>query len=138
MVNSSTNPNRMIHTDYTDLASLELLKLKIQSLTDRQKIFFSAFVMDKGLMQPSGFNAWLVWKLVNRAAKLKKLDRKSFYIALCGKSPHGFRMAMNTMDQTCAWLTNGKDTTDSKSAGGFNASEIKQMDVIVDTVGMIL
>jgi hypothetical protein len=124
-------------TDYTDPFSLELLKLKITSLSDRQKIFFSAFVMDKGLIQPRGFNAWLVWKIINRAAKLKKIDRKAFYIMLCEKSPHAFRMAIDTLDQTCAWLTDGKDATDSKSAGGFNADEIEQMDAIVDVVGMI-
>jgi len=124
-------------TDYTDPFSLELLKLKIQSFSTHQKIFFSAFVMDKGLMKPTGFNAWLIWKLITRASKLKKMDRKVFYIMLCGKSEHGLRMAMDTMDQTCAWLIDGKDMTCSKSAGGFNAYEIKQLDAIVESVGMI-
>lgn len=124
-------------TDYTDPFSLELLKLKILSFSPRQKMFFSAIVMDEGLMKPTGFTVRLVWKMIDGTAKLKKIDRKTFYIMLFGKSEHGFRMAIDILYQTCAWLTDGKDVTDSKSAGGFNAAEIKQIDDIVTMVDMI-
>lgn len=129
--------NRVEQTDYTNLSSLHLLAERIMSFSDEQKIWFSAFVMDSGLMKPTGFSAWLMWKLITRTAQLKKINRVIFYVILCRKSKHSHRMALDTADQTCAWITSGKDMTCDKSAGGFNAEEIKQVDEFVRAVRMI-
>jgi hypothetical protein len=121
-------------TDYTDAKSLALLAARIQAFSDERKIYFAAFVMDRGLMKPTGFKAWLVWKLITRASAMKEMSRPHFYAVLCGRSPDATRMALDTVDQTCAWLTDGKDLTCPRSAGGFNADEVWLLEAIAKAV----
>lgn len=121
-------------TDYTDRHSLALLSSRIQSFSDERKVYFAAFVMDRGLMKPTGFKAWLVWKLITRMAAAKKMSRPHFYAVLCGRSEDARRMAFDTVDQTCAWLTDGKDLTCTRSAGGFNADEVWLLEAIANAV----
>jgi hypothetical protein len=139
MDSSVIDLNNRFHTDYTNPDSLRLLASKIQMLSDRQKIYFAAFVMDNELMKPKGFSAWLVWSLINAASKKRKMDRTVFYIVLCDKyKKHGLAMAIDTLNQTCDWLVNGKDTTCNKSAGGFNSEEIRKLEDIVIGVSMVV
>lgn len=125
-------------TDYTDSQSLVLLAERIKAFSDEQNTYFAAFVMDKGLMKPTGFKAWLVWKLITRTSAMKKMHRPHFYAVLCGRSKDARRMALDTVDQTCAWLTDGKDLTCARSAGGFNSDEVWLLEAIANAVSEVV
>lgn len=114
----------MIDVDYTNKQTLLDFGDMLLSLTDEQKAIVAAFVVDRGLMSPKGISANLIWFFVRGVARFKKIDRAIVFSIVLDRSRE---YADDIIQQTVQWMIDGKDTTDVKSAGGFNKDEIQTL-----------
>ena len=97
---------------------------RIDSLSPSQKIGLTAYVVASGLMLPRGIMPKLVWKLAKIGARLHRETPQGRYEMILWRSSSGSEIAEDTVLQTRDWMLDGKDRTDPRSAGGFNAEEL--------------
>ena len=118
--------------DYRNKADLVDFGREILSLSIKEKIVLTSFVVDQGLMLPRDFGSKLFWFIIRIRAKIQKLDRAALYAAVLGSNDHGISFAEDTIRQTVEWMINGKDRDDSRSAGGFGAGELAKLEAAVN------
>jgi len=118
--------------DYRNKADLVDFGRKVLNLPTNDKIVLTSFVVDQGLMLPRDFGSKMLWMVIRLRAKIQKLDRAGLYCAVLSSSDHGISFAEETIRQTVEWMINGKDRDDYRSAGGFGAGELAQLEAAVN------
>lgn len=108
--------------DHTSLADMCKLSGQVYSmLGNPKKVSFCSYLVDNSLMIPSNLlvrlSMWIVKKRVGTTADL--------WIMLEDQYPG---VLDDLIGDTCQWITSGKDKSDPKSAGGFNAQEVQLLE----------
>lgn len=117
---------------YSSKSDLQNYAQEIELLTDKQKIDLTAYIVAAGLMYPRGFQAKLIWSMAKLGARLHGSTPQRRYAMTLHRASVGPEFARDTIKQTCEWMIHGKDRTDIRSAGGFNADELNSIVKAVD------
>lgn len=107
--------------DYTNKGHLRDIASVLEGATTRQQALICAAALSAGWMRPRGIAMRVLWFV----AKLRHRNGNGLIPlanSLLDKRVSEIRSEM--WRQTLAWLVDGKDTSDSRSAGGWNACEL--------------
>lgn len=107
--------------DYRKKEDLVSLSQHLGAATDEQKAHLSAFCLSSGLMRPWG----IVLRLTCFVARLASPSDRGFKVlatTLAQKSVEG--TLPEIWRQTIEHMLDGKDLSDTTSAGGFNREEL--------------
>lgn len=107
--------------DYTRKADLIRIKEAVDTASPSAKARVIAFCNVAGLMTPRGFYMKLLMSIVNLFKSPR--ERMDFLVRIY-THPKALPSIDLNWGQIAKWLVDGKDTSDARSAGGWNEKEL--------------
>lgn len=120
--------------DYTNHTALIDFAGRLNSLGDGPKAVVAAAIINQGLMKPKGFWAVTIWCAVRFGAWIRGEDRFVRFAHILARNKAGIEYADSIIAQTTQHVIYGRDTSDTKSAGGFSRLELAVLQKIVEAV----